>query len=93
MTNAFTQTDSEHLNAANDMTWNSEQTENEPKSLTENIKEAAELAMQNMGFVYEETSGMYYDYNTGYYYNAVRKQKSHTFVDKRMIQSKHNERL
>lgn len=43
----------------------------EPKSLADDIKEAAEMAIQNTGFVYEETSGMYYDYNTGYYYNAV----------------------
>lgn len=41
------------------------------KTFSEEIKEAAEEAMQNTGFVYEETSGMYYDYNTGYYYNAV----------------------
>ncbi|XP_074037240.1 angiogenic factor with G patch and FHA domains 1 isoform X2 [Leptinotarsa decemlineata] len=42
----------------------------EPKSLADDIKDAAEMAMKNTGFVYEETSGMYYDYNTGYYYNA-----------------------
>nr|CAH7720951.1 unnamed protein product [Callosobruchus chinensis] len=41
-----------------------------PKSLAEDIAEAAQMAVQNSGFVYEETSGMYYDYNTGYYYNA-----------------------
>ncbi|GLV43490.1 uncharacterized protein CBL_04032 [Carabus blaptoides fortunei] len=43
---------------------------NEPKSVTEEIKEAAENALLQTGFVYEATSGMYYDYNTGYYYNA-----------------------
>ncbi|KAK9729127.1 OCRE domain [Popillia japonica] len=40
------------------------------KTITEEIKEAAENAMQNQGMVYEETSGLYYDYNSGYYYNA-----------------------
>lgn len=39
--------------------------------MSEDIKEAAEMAMQNTGFVYEKTSGLYYDYNSGYYYNAV----------------------
>ncbi|CAH0551479.1 unnamed protein product [Brassicogethes aeneus] len=47
-----------------------ESMDSKPKSLAEDIKDAAEQAMQNSGFVYEETSGMYYDYNTGYYYNA-----------------------
>ncbi|XP_018562165.1 angiogenic factor with G patch and FHA domains 1 isoform X2 [Anoplophora glabripennis] len=42
----------------------------EIKTLADDIKEAAEIAVQNSGFVYEETSGLYYDYNTGYYYNA-----------------------
>ncbi|ENN71384.1 angiogenic factor with G patch and FHA domains 1-like isoform X1 [Dendroctonus ponderosae] len=42
----------------------------EPKSLAEDIKEAAEQAVQSSGFVYEETSGLYYDYTSGYYYNA-----------------------
>ncbi|XP_060521691.1 angiogenic factor with G patch and FHA domains 1 isoform X2 [Cylas formicarius] len=40
------------------------------KSISEDIKEAAEIAVKTSGFVYEETSGMYYDYNSGYYYNA-----------------------
>jgi hypothetical protein len=47
------------------------ETSKEPKSIIEEIKEAAELATQNSGFVYDECSGMYYDANTGYYYNAV----------------------
>lgn len=67
-----TQTDFEYTYSANATATNSNKTENEPKSVTDDIKEAAEQAMQNMGFVYEATSGMYYDYNTGYYYNAVR---------------------
>ncbi|GJQ80172.1 hypothetical protein Trydic_g23749 [Trypoxylus dichotomus] len=41
-----------------------------PKTIVEEIKEAAENVMQNQGMVYEETSGLYYDYNSGYYYNA-----------------------
>ncbi|CAH1186661.1 unnamed protein product [Phyllotreta striolata] len=44
--------------------------EDSHKTLADDIKEAAEIAMQKTGFVYEETSGLYYDYNTGYYYNA-----------------------
>nr|XP_022913872.1 angiogenic factor with G patch and FHA domains 1 [Onthophagus taurus] len=48
------------------------QTENDSpkKGLTEEITEAAQSAMIKSGFVYEETSGLYYDYNSGYYYNA-----------------------
>ncbi|KAK4884722.1 hypothetical protein RN001_000993 [Aquatica leii] len=44
--------------------------ENAIRNVSEEIKEAAEVAMHNTGFVYEETSGLYYDYNSGYYYNA-----------------------
>ena len=54
--------------------WSKESTNNEVEegwSLAEEVKEAAQTAMQLTGFVYEETSGMYYDYSTGYYYNAV----------------------
>lgn len=40
-------------------------------SIADEVKKVAESAMQQTGFAYEETSGMYYDYNTGYYYNAV----------------------
>lgn len=42
-----------------------------PKSIAEEITEAALLATENTGFVYDESSGLYYDSNTGYYYNAV----------------------
>lgn len=41
-----------------------------PLSLAEEIREAAEAAQNNTGFVYEPTSGLYYDQRTGYYYNA-----------------------
>lgn len=67
---ASTQTEIEHLNE-DETAKNNKETDSEPKSVADEIKEAAEQAMQNMGFVYEATSGMYYDYNTGYYYNAV----------------------
>nr|CAD7197888.1 unnamed protein product [Timema douglasi] len=52
--------------------WNVGQTGHEVsnQSLAEQVKQVAENAQQQTGFVYEETSGMYYDYNTGYYYNA-----------------------
>lgn len=43
----------------------------EPKSIAEEITEAAEAATQKLGFAYDESSGLYYDYTTGYYYNAV----------------------
>lgn len=58
-------TQTEVINAnATDLDKNAQQ------SLVDDITEAAESAVQNTGFVYEETSGLYYDYNTGYYYNA-----------------------
>jgi len=56
--------------------WSKERTNKEVEetwSLAEQVKDAAQNAMQLTGFVYEETSGMYYDYSTGYYYNAVSK--------------------
>lgn len=36
------------------------------------IKNAAQQAQNDTGFIYEPTSGLYYDQRTGYYYNAVR---------------------
>ncbi|KAJ8962662.1 hypothetical protein NQ318_001056 [Aromia moschata] len=65
-----TQTDSVTNTANNSQNTVKIDVEQETKSLAEEIKEAAEMATQNSGFVFEETSGMYYDYNTGYYYNA-----------------------
>jgi hypothetical protein len=58
-----------HLDAT--PSWSNKGEEEEQQSLAEQVKEAAQNAMQLTGFAYEETSGMYYDYNTGYYYNAV----------------------
>lgn len=51
--------------------WSSATGAKSAMSIAEEVKKVAENAMQQTGFVYEETSGMYYDYNTGYYYNAV----------------------
>lgn len=42
-----------------------------PLGFIEEIKQAAENAQNQTGFVYEPTSGLYYDCKTGYYYNAV----------------------
>lgn len=47
----------------------------ETKSTTDfiaSIKDAAHEAQNNTGFIYEPTSGLYYDSRTGYYYNAVK---------------------
>lgn len=54
----------------NEVPWDSTK-EGSVDDIVEGIKEAAESACQQTGFVYEPTSGMYYDYSTGYYYNAV----------------------
>ncbi|KAK9875271.1 hypothetical protein WA026_007662 [Henosepilachna vigintioctopunctata] len=68
--NVTTQTESQMDEPSLDINNTEIPTEQSTKSLAEDIKDAAEKALQNSGFVYEETSGMYYDYNTGYYYNA-----------------------
>lgn len=48
---------------------------NEPEaganSFIADIKNAAHQAQNETGFIYEPTSGLYYDSRTGYYYNAV----------------------
>jgi hypothetical protein len=73
--NVATQTeDGDETHSDSTPGWSTEGTNKkveESQSLAEQVKEAAQSAMQLTGFVYEETSGMYYDYNTGYYYNAV----------------------
>lgn len=43
----------------------------EGQDLAEEVKQVAEEALTRTGFVYEPISGMYYDYKSGYYYNAV----------------------
>lgn len=49
-----------------------------PLDFIEEIKQAAENAQKETGFVYEPTSGLYYDCKTGYYYNAVGSLVAHT---------------
>ncbi|XP_067203473.1 angiogenic factor with G patch and FHA domains 1 isoform X3 [Linepithema humile] len=39
-------------------------------SIVDQVKQVAESVLLQTGFVYEQTSGMYYDYNTGYYYDT-----------------------
>lgn len=46
-------------------------TDNKEKSIAEQVKEAAQSALDQSGMVYVESVGMYYDYKTGYYYNSV----------------------
>lgn len=46
----------------------------DPLSFVDDMKRAAQ---QMAGFVYEPTSGLYYDCKTGYYYNAVSDDKTH----------------
>lgn len=43
----------------------------DPKNFLDEIKEAAQNCQNHTDFVYEPTSGLYYDTKTGYYYNAV----------------------
>jgi hypothetical protein len=72
--NVATQTeDLDEADSESTPAWSVERTSEveERHSVAEQVKQAAQNAMQQTGFVYEETSGMYYDYNTGYYYNAV----------------------
>lgn len=48
-----------------------EETENTAVNFVDDIKNAAHQAQNSLGFIYEPTSGLYYDSRTGYYYNAV----------------------
>lgn len=67
-----TQTDGfDQITPSNEGVWNSA-VQNAGKSIADEVKEAAENALKHTSFVYEPTSGMYYDYSTGYYYDAVR---------------------
>ena len=45
--------------------------EKDAPSLVDQVKEAAESAMLQTGFVYEQTTGLYYHYSSGYYYDSV----------------------
>jgi len=42
-------------------------------SFVDEMRQAAKHAENLNNFVYEPTSGLYYDHKTGYYYNAVNK--------------------
>lgn len=56
--------------SANDCPESNEQ-DFSTKSIVDDIKNAAHEAQQASSFIYEPTSGLYYDSRTGYYYNAV----------------------
>ncbi|CAM5113876.1 unnamed protein product [Eretmochelys imbricata] len=39
-------------------------------TLAESLRAAAEAAVSQTGFIYDETTGLYYDHSTGFYYNS-----------------------
>ncbi|XP_061476279.1 angiogenic factor with G patch and FHA domains 1 isoform X1 [Rhineura floridana] len=39
-------------------------------TLAESLRAAAEAAVSQTGFIYDESSGLYYDHSTGFYYNS-----------------------
>lgn len=41
------------------------------ESLAETLRQTAENAVQESGYVMDMESGMYYDYKSGYYYDPV----------------------
>lgn len=41
------------------------------QSIADQLRSAAEQAITQSDYVYDEASGMYYDHQTGYYYNPV----------------------
>lgn len=43
----------------------------ETQSIADQLRSAAEHAVNQSDYVYDETSGLYYDQKTGYYYNSV----------------------
>lgn len=61
-------TDNDEAPANDTTTTTSEPSAN---SFIADIKNAAHQAQNETGFIYEPTSGLYYDSRTGYYYNAV----------------------
>ncbi|XP_062984028.1 angiogenic factor with G patch and FHA domains 1 isoform X1 [Elgaria multicarinata webbii] len=42
----------------------------EDLSLAESLRAAAEAAVSQTGFIYDEITGLYYDHSTGFYYNS-----------------------
>lgn len=51
--------------------WKLQDEEDKGKSIADQVKEAAQSALNENGMVFVESAGMYYDYKTGYYYNSV----------------------
>ena len=41
------------------------------QSITQQVATVAAQAVVDSGYVFQQETGLYYDYNTGYYYNAV----------------------
>ncbi|XP_068033609.1 angiogenic factor with G patch and FHA domains 1 isoform X3 [Anomalospiza imberbis] len=47
-----------------------EETSVQEGSLAESLRAAAEAAVSQTGFIYDENTGLYYDHSTGFYYNS-----------------------
>ncbi|XP_063540548.1 angiogenic factor with G patch and FHA domains 1 isoform X1 [Cydia strobilella] len=62
-------TENSYVTSDKNSGWSLNSEENK-KSIAEQVKEAAQSAMQQSGMVFVESAGMYYDYKTGYYYSA-----------------------
>lgn len=43
----------------------------EGASLAESLRAAAEAAVSQTGFTYDENTGLYFDHSTGFYYDSV----------------------
>lgn len=43
----------------------------EGSSLAESLRAAAEAAVSQTGFTYDENTGLYFDHSTGFYYDSV----------------------
>lgn len=69
-TDCGTQTDLLDLNKSSLQDWDISNND-ESSSIGDQVKKVAESALLQSGFVYEKTSGMYYHYSTGYYYDMV----------------------
>lgn len=48
-----------------------EDTSLEGSSLAESLRAAAEAAVSQTGFSYDENTGLYFDHSTGFYYDSV----------------------
>ena len=45
------------------------------QSIADQLRTAAEQAVTQSDYVFDEASGLYYDHQTGYYYNPVSRQR------------------